>query len=101
MAARAGNNATLFSWVLREAITNVVRHSSARNCWVNLDAERIEIIDDGSKGSFELGNGLLGLKDRVREAGGDLIVNNGSSSRLLASMNGDTSPLTDMEMAHD
>ena len=93
-AARAGNNATLFSWVLREAITNVVRHSSARNCWVNLDAERIEIIDDGSKGSFKPGNGLLGLQSRVQEAGGDLLIAHGNFTRLLATMNGDTSPLT-------
>lgn len=100
-ASRAGNNATLFSWVLREAITNVVRHSSARNCWVNIDAERIEVIDDGAKGTLEPGNGLLGLQQRVREAGGDLLISYGSSTRLLATMNGDTSPLTDMEVAHD
>ncbi|MFW0118338.1 sensor histidine kinase [Rothia sp. P5764] len=92
--AIAGNNATLFSWVLREAITNVLRHSSARNCWVNLDAERIEIIDDGTKGPFKPGNGLLGLQARVQEAGGDLLIAHGSSTRLLATMNGDTSPLT-------
>lgn len=101
VAARAGNNATLFSWVLREAITNVVRHSSARNCWVNLDAERIEIIDDGSNGPFELGNGLSGLQDRVREAGGDLLISTGDFTRLLATLNGDTSPLTDIGDAHD
>lgn len=35
-AAVAGENARLFSWVVREAVTNVVRHSGATRCTVEL-----------------------------------------------------------------
>ena len=38
------------AWCLREAVTNVVRHSGARNCWVTLRrvlASRLEVRDDG------------------------------------------------------
>lgn len=90
-----GNNATLFSWVLREAVTNVVRHSSARSCWVGVEAERIEIMDDGTAETIVPGNGLSGLRDRVQEAGGDLILTSGDFTRLLVTMNGNSNPLLD------
>lgn len=88
-----GNNATLFSWVLREAITNVIRHSHANNCWVAIDPERIEIVDDGLDTQFAPGNGLIGLRDRVQEAGGDFFLSTTHMTRILVTMNGDTSPL--------
>nr|WP_239478760.1 histidine kinase [Rothia sp. ZJ1223] len=91
-ATKAGNNAALFSWVLREAITNIVRHSSAQNCWVNLTAERLEIIDDGATGEFVMGEGLTGLKNRVTEAGGDLILTHHPNTSLLVTMNGQDTP---------
>ncbi|MBO0852655.1 MAG: sensor histidine kinase [Nocardia sp.] len=66
-----------FGWVVREAITNVVRHSRARRCWIRVDADRIEIRDDGTglTGSGTCsGSGLTGLRERVRAAGGRLAV---------------------------
>ena len=92
-ASLPGMNATLFSWVLREAVTNVVRHSQAQNCWVTLEAERLEIVDDGGSTTLEPGNGLSGLQARIQEAGGDLILAAGEQTRLLVTMNGDTSPM--------
>lgn len=88
-----GNNATLFSWVIREAITNVVRHSTARNCWVAFDAHRVEIVDDGTAPTLTPGNGLTGLASRVQNAGGDLHLSTGTHTRVLATMNGDATPL--------
>lgn len=90
----AGTNATLFGWVLREAITNVVRHSAAHNCWISVEAERLEILDDGTTTGFDLGNGLTGLQHRVREAGGDFALTFTPYTRLLVTMNGDRTPLT-------
>lgn len=89
----AGTNSVLFSWVLREAITNVIRHSAAKNCRVLLEADRLEIIDDGAGASITPGNGLSGLEQRVKESGGDLHIETGVGTRLLVTMNGDTSPL--------
>jgi len=37
----------LFGWVLREGVTNVIRHSGSRNCWVTVERDCLEIEDDG------------------------------------------------------
>lgn len=69
------------AWALREAVTNVVRHSGARTCTVELlrcqtlDGARLElrVEDDGSGGSGDgPGNGLTGLTERLEKAGGTL-----------------------------
>jgi two-component system sensor histidine kinase DesK len=71
----AGEN-ELFGWVLREAVTNVVRHSAARHCRVTVTETSIEVIDDG-RGLGpppERGSGLSGLRERVRAAKGTLTL---------------------------
>ncbi|NEB05649.1 histidine kinase [Streptomyces sp. SID13726] len=69
------------AWALREAVTNVVRHSGARRCTVELlrrqtlDGPMLELTveDDGTGGSGEgPGNGLTGLTERLEKAGGTL-----------------------------
>lgn len=87
-AAQAGNNSTLFTWVLRESITNILRHSHATACWVFVEPERIEIVDNGVNAQIDEGNGLSGLRNRVLEAGGDLHAVTGSQTRIMVSMNG-------------
>jgi two-component system sensor histidine kinase DesK len=69
----------LFGWVLREGLTNVVRHSRAVHCTVAVSARSIEIVDDGigalpGVGSGRRGTGLEGLRERVAAAGGELEV---------------------------
>jgi two-component system sensor histidine kinase DesK len=60
----------LFGWVLREAITNVVRHSHASHCTVLLGPRSIAVLDDGRGGAPGAGNGLVGLSERVAAVGG-------------------------------
>ncbi|MDR3035507.1 MAG: histidine kinase [Kitasatospora sp.] len=69
------------AWVLREAVTNVVRHSGANRCTVDLlrrqtlDGAILELSveDNGSGGSGKgPGNGLTGLTERLEKAGGML-----------------------------
>jgi len=68
----------LFGWVLREGITNVVRHSGAVRCRVRLTASTVLVEDDGvGPGSAAAGSGLAGLRERVANAGGT--VNIGAS----------------------
>jgi two-component system sensor histidine kinase DesK len=64
----------LFAWVVREGVTNVVRHAGARWCGVELTPTSVEVRDDGrgpgTTGST--GSGLAGLCARVTAAGGRL-----------------------------
>jgi len=77
---------TVLSWTVREGVTNVIRHSHARQCTVHVTREKqragVEVIDDGqgpaaqtlaanaAGGSGSSGNGLRGLKERVITLGG-------------------------------
>lgn len=61
----------LFGWVVREGLTNIVRHSRASVCTVRISASSVEIEDDGVGGaSGGAGTGLVGLSERVEAAGG-------------------------------
>jgi two-component system sensor histidine kinase DesK len=62
----------LFGWVLREGLTNVVRHSHASRCKVTIGDTFVDIIDDGVGGHSPSGNGLRGLRERVEAAGGSV-----------------------------
>ncbi|MFI6337033.1 sensor histidine kinase [Streptomyces sp. NPDC050535] len=82
------------AWALREAVTNVVRHSGARRCVVGLvhrqtlDGPVLELSveDNGSGGSGDgPGNGLTGLAERLAKAGGSLEAGRATSGfRLVA-----------------
>ncbi|MCP2193886.1 sensor histidine kinase [Williamsia deligens] len=75
---------TLFAWVLRESVTNVVRHSGAARCVVSVDAESIRVCDDG-RGIAEhaFGNGLRGLTERVEAAGAHLSVTGSAAGTVV------------------
>jgi signal transduction histidine kinase len=74
--------------IVQEAMTNVLRHSSAKNCWVTLERQNGQLIitvrDDGkgiAKGIEELqsrsiGVGLGGMRQRVKEFVGVLRLEN-------------------------
>ncbi|GAA4864330.1 sensor histidine kinase [Saccharopolyspora rosea] len=62
----------LFAWVVREGLTNVVRHARASRCTVELTASSVEVRDDGVGGPAGAGSGLDGLRARVTAAGGAL-----------------------------
>ena len=64
----------VFGWVVREAVTNVVRHSRADHCTITVGPRWIEISDDGvgASPSKSQGNGLRGLQERVTAMGGSI-----------------------------
>ena len=64
----------LLAWVLRESVTNVVRHAQARSVVIELGARGIAITDDGAGCAGAEGNGLRGMRERVAGAGGTLEV---------------------------
>ena len=65
--------------VVQEATTNAIRHSGARNLWIEVARSegRLQIAakDDG-RGALELkwGLGLRGMRERLAELGGSLIL---------------------------
>jgi two-component system sensor histidine kinase DesK len=63
---------TLLAWVLREAVTNVVRHARARSVVIELGPDGIAVTDDGAGCDGPEGNGLRGMRERVTAAGGTL-----------------------------
>lgn len=66
----------LLATVLREAITNVVRHADARVCEIELTgAIRLRVSNDGVRRESRTGgSGLANLTARTEEAGGTLQV---------------------------
>ncbi|MEV0317848.1 sensor histidine kinase [Streptomyces sp. NPDC050658] len=73
----APQTAALLGWVVRESATNVVRHSRATRCEIEVagtaERTRLLITDDGrGVGSGTPGSGLKGLAERLSAAGGSL-----------------------------
>lgn len=69
----------VFAWVVREAVTNVVRHSAARHCRVTLSSRALSVVDDGRGATGEPeGNGLRGIRERLAAVGGRLEVGPGA-----------------------
>jgi two-component system, NarL family, sensor histidine kinase DesK len=81
-----GDAQVAFAWVLREATTNVIRHSNATTCTIELgidpateagaaDTAVLRIHNDGAPPldpSHPPGHGLAGLRERVKNSGGHL-----------------------------
>jgi two-component system sensor histidine kinase DesK len=65
--APQGEARELFAWAVREGVTNVIRHSSARTCRVTLDARSVTVTDDGvgPAAAHGTGHGLQGLLERA------------------------------------
>ncbi|WP_344415869.1 sensor histidine kinase [Amycolatopsis minnesotensis] len=67
-----------FGYVVREAVTNVIRHSGAKRAQIRLGRNWVEISDDGkAAGPVPSGNGLNGLTERLTGVGGSLTASAG------------------------
>lgn len=73
-AALTPETRTLLATVVREGATNVLKHSRAERCTITIEDGVLEIANDGVSGPVgePAPNGLAGLADRVRAAGGTL-----------------------------
>ena len=93
LAARSGtldpDAESALAWCLREAVTNVVRHSGARRCRIRLIDARVdgepsltlEVLDDGPADPGgdcgAAGNGLSGLRERLLAVSADAVLTAG------------------------
>jgi two-component system sensor histidine kinase DesK len=69
----------LFAWTIREAVTNIVRHSRASRAEVRMSPASVEILDNGvgceaADTITADGQGLTGLRRRADAAGAQLFV---------------------------
>jgi len=69
----------VLAWTVREGVTNVIRHSRARQCRIHLTQEHgracAEVVNDGGRrepveNATRRGLGLAGLRERVSALGG-------------------------------
>jgi two-component system sensor histidine kinase DesK len=70
---------------LREAVTNVVRHSGASSCRIRVATEAgeylLEVEDDGAAAHAPEGSGLRGMRERVEALGGTVRRGPGARGR--------------------
>ncbi|QNE19169.1 sensor histidine kinase [Kribbella qitaiheensis] len=79
------------AWVVREATTNVIHHSDATTCKIELDAADKQSVvlrmeNDGvrtARTALGPGNGLVGLRERLAEVGGTLTAEPQPGGRFL------------------
>ncbi|MCK2217534.1 histidine kinase [Actinomadura sp. ATCC 31491] len=73
-AALSPESRTLLATVVREGATNVLKHSRAEHCAIVIEDGVLEMSNDGVSGPAgrHAPNGLAGLADRLRAAGGTL-----------------------------
>jgi two-component system, NarL family, sensor histidine kinase DesK len=97
----------VLAWCLREAVTNVVRHSRARHCRIRLTDHQgelsLEVTDDGhgpvgQDPANPAGSGLRGVSERLSAVGGSLSLGPvipGHGFRLTATVPVHAMPETD------
>jgi signal transduction histidine kinase len=81
--------------IVQEAVTNVFRHSGAREAWVTLvkdDSQVVGTVRDNGKGITDgvmegrpdrIGVGIGGMRQRVKEFGGDLRIGNANPGTFV------------------
>jgi two-component system sensor histidine kinase DesK len=78
------------AFVLREAITNVIRHARARRCEIRLSRNGhglvLAIEDDGVGGATADGAGLSGMRSRVAALGGTVDRDGREGTRLTVTL---------------
>lgn len=73
----------------QELLTNAARHSGAGNLWITMERGQDNIalvVRDDGRGAEDLmpGNGLNGMRERLRELGGRLELSTAAGTGLLA-----------------
>jgi two-component system sensor histidine kinase DesK len=77
---------TVMSLILREAVTNVVRHAQASECvmrFVTEDRKTALVVEDNGRGGIRAeGNGLRGMRERIEALGGRFAIDGTQGTRL-------------------
>lgn len=83
---------SVLSLVLREAVTNILRHAGATTCRLELAADgsgtRLSVHDDGRGAIGREGNGLRGMRERIEALNGRLEIDSRQGTRLTVAIPG-------------
>ncbi|MCJ0906578.1 sensor histidine kinase [Rhodococcus sp. ARC_M6] len=72
------------AWVVREGVTNILRHSSAQHAVIEVTGGSVSITNDGAGRQRDSdGTGVNGLRERVEAVGGTLEVTRGGEDFTL------------------
>ncbi|MBD8506108.1 sensor histidine kinase [Hoyosella sp. G463] len=74
------------AWVVREAVTNILRHSHAGSCRIVIGVEGVAITNDGAAAGSRAteGVGLTGLRERLTTVGGELSIRRSENEFTVA-----------------
>ncbi|MDO3678579.1 sensor histidine kinase [Paenibacillus ehimensis] len=84
-------NENVVSMCIKEAVTNIVKHSGASTCWIAIKPSRTELVvrvrDDGcglgAQADCLRGNGLGGMKERLEFVNGSLEIGPGPGTMIV------------------
>jgi len=78
---------TVLSLIVREAVTNIVRHAQASRCVLEIqsgdEGTALVVQDDGRGGVRQEGNGLRGMRERAVSIGGTFQIDSAQGTRLV------------------
>lgn len=81
---------TALAYVLRESVTNVVRHSGASRCAIVLAREageaRLDVRDDGRGYEGREGMGITGMRQRLMPLGGQIEIERSAGTRVIVTV---------------
>jgi two-component system sensor histidine kinase DesK len=81
---------SVLSLVLREAVTNILRHAGATRCRLELAADgretRMTLHDNGRGAGEYIGNGVRGMRERIEALGGRLRIDSRQGTRLTVEL---------------
>ncbi|WP_293695985.1 sensor histidine kinase [uncultured Agrococcus sp.] len=74
------------SWIVREAVTNILRHAGATRVNIELKPGTLTVVDDGRGVEGPAGNGLRGMAERASASGAVLAVEDGADGGTAVSV---------------
>lgn len=76
--------------IVREAVTNILRHSGASSCRLALfraeGAYRLDVVDNGRGGALDEGVGMRSIRARAEALGGTAVWTSGDGTRMSVSV---------------
>jgi two-component system sensor histidine kinase DesK len=81
-----GRVSNVIAMVLREAVTNVIRHAGGTRCEIGLaivdKAVELKVGDNGRSGTLIEGAGLSGMRERIESLGGSMEIDSTSGTSI-------------------